>query len=164
MDKVLIPMHWQVDDWSVDGERNTISRASHEVTLSPRLTDLMVYLANHAGHVVSRDELVTHVWHRAIVTDQAVNQSIFELRKALRDGRTRDESPDYIHTVSKRGYVLVAKVRSLDDPNMQEAALNIEIDQDFDSTEKIDPPIRKYLWAPMLEWLDGLWRTSSEGR
>jgi len=45
------------------------------------------------------------------VTDQVVTQSIFELRKILKDGRT--DATDYIVTVPKRGYKLVAPVRPL---------------------------------------------------
>ena len=42
------------------------------------------------------------------MTDQVVTQSIFELRKLLRDGR--EENISYVITVPKRGYKLVANV------------------------------------------------------
>ncbi|MCG6424079.1 transcriptional regulator CadC, partial [Vibrio parahaemolyticus] len=44
-------------------------------------------------------------------TDQVVTQSIFELRKLLRDGR--EENLSYVVTVPKRGYKLVANVERL---------------------------------------------------
>ena len=37
---------WQVGDWVLNGEQNTISRASHEITLSPRLTDVLLFMAS----------------------------------------------------------------------------------------------------------------------
>lgn len=42
-----------------------------------------------------------------------VTQNIFELRKALRDGRGRQEAPEYIATVPKRGYQLVVEAELL---------------------------------------------------
>lgn len=56
----------------------------------------------------NREELIQYVWAGAIVTDQVVTQSIFELRKLLRDGR--EENTSYVITVPKRGYKLVANV------------------------------------------------------
>lgn len=146
---------WQVGDWVLNGEQNTISRASHEITLSPRLTDVLLFMASRAGHVVSRDELVTHVWHRAIVTDQAVNQSIFELRKALRDGRARNEAPTYINTVSKRGYVLVADVKVLDEESVEKSEKK-SMESVVRASE--ESSLNSHLWTPMLDWIDGIWR------
>lgn len=58
--------------------------------------------------MLSRDRLIDNVWTRNIVTSHVVTQSIFELRKSLKDGD--DSSPEYIVTVPKRGYKLTAPV------------------------------------------------------
>ncbi|PMC12298.1 hypothetical protein CJ207_23270, partial [Klebsiella aerogenes] len=44
---------------------------------------LLVYFAQHPGEVLSRDELIDHVWTRNVVTSHVVTQSISELRKSL---------------------------------------------------------------------------------
>lgn len=100
-----------IGDWTVTPAVNMIERGGRQITLAPRLIDLLVYLAGRPGEVVSRDTLVESVWDRSIVTDQAVTQSIFELRKHLRDGRPAKSAPEYIQTIPKRGYRLVADVR-----------------------------------------------------
>lgn len=102
-----------VGEWRADTSTNTITRDDHEVSLPPRLMDMLKFFAEHPKEVVSREELVTALWNRTAVTDQAVTQSIFELRKSLRDGRKAGEAPEYIQTVPKRGYRLIVAVEWL---------------------------------------------------
>lgn len=99
---------WKIGDWSVFPAENTLRRDGSEVKVPPRLMDALIFFVRHPDHVISRTELVAHLWNRSVVTDQTVTQNIFELRKALRDGRGRQEAPEYIATVPKRGYQLVA--------------------------------------------------------
>lgn len=94
---------WKIGDWSVFPAENTLRRDGSEVKVPPRLMDALIFFARHPDHVISRTELVVHLWNRSVVTDQTVTQNIFELRKALRDGRGRQEAPEYIATVPKRG-------------------------------------------------------------
>ena len=69
--------------------------------------------SSNTDEVVTRKEIVDNCWNRTFVTDQVVTQSIFELRKYLRGGRPKAEAADYIRTVPKRGYQLVASVAVL---------------------------------------------------
>lgn len=78
---------WKIGDWSVFPAENTLRRDGSEVKVPPRLMDALIFFARHPDHVISRTELVAHLWNRSVVTDQTVTQNIFELRKALRDGR-----------------------------------------------------------------------------
>jgi transcriptional activator of cad operon len=97
-----------IGEWLVSPAINQISRQGRQLTLEPRLIDLLVYFAHHPDEVLSRDELIDHVWTRNVVTSHVVTQSISELRKSLKDGD--DHSPEYIVTVPKRGYKLTATV------------------------------------------------------
>ncbi len=98
----------RVGEWLVTPSVNQISRQGREITLEPRLIDLLMYFAQHPNEVLSRDNIIDHVWMRTIVTNHVVTQSISELRKSLRDGDERN--PEYIVTVPKRGYKLTAPV------------------------------------------------------
>ncbi|MBW3804592.1 CadC family transcriptional regulator [Aeromonas jandaei] len=100
---------FEIHDWTLSVDDNTLCRPDREVYLEPRLVNLLRFLARNAGTVFGRDALINEVWDGAEVTDQVVTQSIFELRKILKDGRT--DATDYIVTVPKRGYKLVAPVR-----------------------------------------------------
>jgi len=102
---------FEIHDWTLSVDDNTLCRPDREVYLEPRLVNLLRFLARNAGTVFGRDALINEVWDGAEVTDQVVTQSIFELRKILKDGRT--DATDYIVTVPKRGYKLVAPVRPL---------------------------------------------------
>lgn len=97
-----------VGEWLVTPSVNQISRQGRQITLEPRLIDLLIYFAHHPDEVLSRDEIIDNVWMRTIVTSHVVTQSISELRKYLRDGN--ENSPEYIVTVPKRGYKLTAPV------------------------------------------------------
>lgn len=102
---------FEIHDWTLSVDDNMLCRPDREVYLEPRLVNLLRFLASNAGTVFGRDSLINEVWDGAEVTDQVVTQSIFELRKILKDGR--NDVVDYIVTVPKRGYKLVAPVRPL---------------------------------------------------
>lgn len=118
---------WKIGDWSVFPAENTLRRDGSEVKVPPRLMDALIFFARHPDHVISRTELVAHLWNRSVVTDQTVTQNIFELRKALRDGRGRQEAPEYIATVPKRGYQLVVGAELLRCAQEEELAQDSDI-------------------------------------
>jgi TolB-like protein/Tfp pilus assembly protein PilF len=62
---------------------------------------VLAYLAEHAGRLVSKDELLGSVWSGLVVTDDTLVQSIGELRRALSDADAK-----LITTVPRRGYRL----------------------------------------------------------
>jgi len=98
----------RVGEWLVTPSDNQISRKGRQLTLEPRLIDLLVFFARHPDEVLSRDELIDNVWTRNVVTSHVVTQSISELRKSLKDGD--NGSLEYIATVPKRGYKLTVPV------------------------------------------------------
>ena len=104
---------FKVGEFEVDPRTNQIYREGTATVLPPRLMDLLCFFASRADEVVTRKEIVDNCWNRTFVTDQVVTQSIFELRKYLRGGRPKAEAADYIRTVPKRGYQLVASVAVL---------------------------------------------------
>ena len=104
---------FKVGEFEVDPRTNQIYRDGVVTMLPPRLMDLLCFFASRADEVVTRKEIVDNCWNRTFVMDQVVTQSIFELRKYLRGGRRKDETVDYIRTVPKRGYQLVAAVTVL---------------------------------------------------
>jgi two-component system KDP operon response regulator KdpE len=72
--------------------------------LSRREFDLLHYLVQRAGQVVSRRDLLTHVWHLPYGgADKTVDVHISWLRRKL--GETAQE-PRYLHTVRGVGVKL----------------------------------------------------------
>jgi len=115
---VMNGLCFQISNWILIVEENKLYRQGREVTVEPRLVNLLSFLALSPSEVFGREELIEHIWDGAIVSDQVVTQSIFELRKILKDGRVDCER--FIATVPKRGYRLVADTIKLtsDDAHM----------------------------------------------
>ena len=67
--------------------------------------ELLRYLVQNAGRLISKDELVTAVWPNVIVGDDSLAQCMSELRNALSDLDRR-----IIKTVPRRGYLFAAPV------------------------------------------------------
>lgn len=68
---------------------------------------LLLCLAEHAGEVVSIDDLLNQVWSDVNVTQDSVYQAVTSLRRLLGDD---PKQPSYISTVPRLGYRMVAKV------------------------------------------------------
>ncbi len=98
---------FRVGDWTAIPARRLLRNGDGEITLEPRVMDLLICLARHQGDVVSGDQLVEEVWHGTIVSDSPIYQTLAKLRKALGDDH---HAPRYIETIAKRGYRLIAAV------------------------------------------------------
>jgi transcriptional activator of cad operon len=97
----------RIGAWDVDPAAGHISRDGEIVRIEARTMRLLLHLAQHAGDVVSIDELLKEVWSGVIVTSDSVYQAITSLRRVLGDDA---KQPSYIATVPRRGYRLVATV------------------------------------------------------
>ena len=97
-----------VGEWYVDPDSGHLLRGGAEVKLEPKAMQVLVYLAQNSGKVVSREALEAVVWAGMVVGYDALSSSIIKLRKALGDD---SRNPQYIETVSKKGYRLIASVK-----------------------------------------------------
>ncbi|ELA8351830.1 lysine decarboxylation/transport transcriptional activator CadC [Vibrio sp. 506] len=142
----MVGVYFQINDWVLSVDENKLYRQDREVTVEPRLINLLHFLAEHANEVFNREELIQYVWAGAIVTDQVVTQSIFELRKLLRDGR--EENTNYVITVPKRGYKLVANVVTMTHEEFVTSRQNEEILPSVEESEEDCLPIAPAVTFP----------------
>ena len=77
------------------------------VPIAPKSFDVLAYLIEHAGRVVTQDEILAAVWSETYVNPEVLRKYILEIRKALGD---RPASPEFIETLPKRGYRFIAPV------------------------------------------------------
>ncbi|MEM8547286.1 MAG: winged helix-turn-helix domain-containing protein [Pseudomonadota bacterium] len=103
-------MHYQIGAFVLRPEANTLIGPTGSETLEPRTIELLAYLAEHAGEVISVDDLLRDLWTGRVVTDSSVYRQVAELRRFLGDDARR---PAYIETVRKRGYRLISEVTIL---------------------------------------------------
>lgn len=107
--------------WTVEPSLNRLTRDSEEVHLEPRTMDLLVFLAQCPGVVLSRETLIDGVWHKKFVGEAVLRNAVAALRRALGD---RADHPTYIETIAKRGYRLIAPVKGLGWADSGQAAAN----------------------------------------
>ena len=69
----------------VDGGAYRLLRDGDIIPLSPKIIDLLLYLAARPSALVSKDELFKALWPDVAVTDNALTQAVSELRQALGD-------------------------------------------------------------------------------
>jgi TolB-like protein/DNA-binding winged helix-turn-helix (wHTH) protein/Tfp pilus assembly protein PilF len=83
--------------------------------------DVLVFLAERQGEVVSRQQILEAVWREVVVGDEVVSRAISLLRTELGDNL---KNPRYVKTISKRGYCLIADVIlvSSNEPRQVESA------------------------------------------
>ena len=102
----------RIGSWRVDPALDEISRDGTTVKLEPRTMGLLLCLAEHAGEVVSVEELLAQVWKDVIVTPNSVYHAVAALRRVLGDST---KEPTYIANILRRGYRLVAPVAPWED-------------------------------------------------
>ena len=98
---------YQVGDWIIDPVARSFTSDETKVRVDPKAIDLLGYLSKFPGEVKTREEIMEHVWPGVFVGDDTLAKTISRLRKSLGDTAG---SPQYIETVPKRGYRLIATI------------------------------------------------------
>lgn len=105
-------------EWLVETPLNRVSRRGVTTRLEPKAMEVLVYLAERAGAVVPKEELISAIWAETFVTDQVLTNAIWQLRQAF--GRSKDA--EFIQTIPKGGYRLVAPVTLPEPPAAEPVA------------------------------------------
>ena len=100
-------MIYQFADCQLDLERLEFRRAGRLVPLEPQVFGVLAYLLEHRERVVSKDELLDHVWGHRFVGDAALVSRIMAARKAVGDSGREQR---LIKTLHGRGYRFVGEV------------------------------------------------------
>ena len=103
-------MLWQIEDFQFDADRKLLIQAGQQTVLEPKAATMLAYFCAHPNKNISRDELLATVWQGQVVTDNAINRVVVQLRKALAD---EDQIKQFIATIPKTGYRFIAAVESV---------------------------------------------------
>ena len=98
---------FSVGDWQVDVGANRLRHGNKEVKVESRVMEVLVYLANRPGELVTREALERDVWAGRVVSYESLTSIINKLRKAFGDSA---RNPRVIETVSKKGYRFIGVV------------------------------------------------------
>jgi adenylate cyclase len=98
---------FRIGDWLVEPDLNRITRDIKSVQIEPKVIEVLAYMAEHPGDVLSQKQIMKAVWPDTFVSNEVLTYSIWELRKAFGDDA---KNPHIIQTIPRRGYRLIAPV------------------------------------------------------
>jgi DNA-binding winged helix-turn-helix (wHTH) protein len=97
-------------DFRLDTMNHTLWRVDERIPLAPKTFDVLRFLVENAGHLISHDALLDALWPDTYVNPEILRKYILEVRKALGDP---PKAPVFIETHAKRGYRFIAPVVDL---------------------------------------------------
>ena len=92
-------------EFTLDVTRGCLLRGHEEIKLRPKSFQVLRYLVENHGRLISKDELIQAAWADTAVTDDSLVKCLKDIRQAL-----DDEAHQIIKTVQRRGYIFAAEV------------------------------------------------------
>ena len=101
-------MQYVFEDFSLDCDRRELRRGSELLAVEPQVFDLLQYVIRNRDRVVSKDDLISAVWHGRIVSEATLSSRINAARSALHDS---GDEQRLIRTIMRKGIRFVGAVR-----------------------------------------------------
>jgi DNA-binding winged helix-turn-helix (wHTH) protein len=98
---------FEFGDFVLDESAYELRRAGGLLKVDPKIFDLLAYMVKRPGQLVTKNDLVKHVWQGRALSDTVLTGAISRLRKAL--GTT--DAEELVVSVYGRGYRFVGLVR-----------------------------------------------------
>jgi len=97
------------EDFELDVRAYQLRQAGRVLKLEPTPMEVLLFLVQHPGELVTRDQIVERIWGKDVFldTDNSINGAIRKIRQVLKDDV---EQPRFVETVSGKGYRFVASV------------------------------------------------------
>src|SRR5262249_16636698 len=93
--------------YRLDTQKEQFWHKTQPVRLTPKAFQLLCYVVERPGQLVTKEELFRVVWADTVVGDAALTMCVQEIRKALQDN---PKSPQYMETVHRRGFRFIAAI------------------------------------------------------
>ncbi len=101
-------MRFLFENQSLDTSRRELRRDGKAVAVEPQVFDLLAFLVENRGRVVTKDEVLDAVWQGRIVSESALTTRMNAARTALGDTGADQR---LIRTVARKGFRFVCEVR-----------------------------------------------------
>src|SRR5271157_2047751 len=107
------------EDFELDLRAYQLRRSGRVVKLEPTPMELLLFLIEHRGELITRDQIVEKIWGKDVFldTDNSINGAIRKIRQALRDN---PEQPRFLQTVTGKGYRFIAPLIEPETKEQQE--------------------------------------------
>jgi TolB-like protein/DNA-binding winged helix-turn-helix (wHTH) protein/Tfp pilus assembly protein PilF len=96
--------------FTLDLARGCLRRGELEIKLRPKSFEVLRYLIENQGRLITKEEIIRAVWTDAFVTDNSLVQCLIEIRQGL-----GDDSRTIIRTVPRRGYIFDVPVTAVNE-------------------------------------------------
>ncbi|MEM1151212.1 MAG: winged helix-turn-helix domain-containing protein [Pseudomonadota bacterium] len=100
-------MRYVFGEFVLDLERVELTRTGAVVSMEPKAFDLLAYLVSNRDRVVSKDDILDHVWSGLFVSDASISTAIKQVRRTLGDDGGKQS---FVKTVWGKGFRFVALV------------------------------------------------------
>lgn len=94
-------------EFELDTVHHRLMREGEPLALNVKAFDLLVFLAENAGRVLTKEEILEAVWENRYIEEANLTVQISILRKALGD---RKDQPRFLVTVPGKGYKFIAEL------------------------------------------------------
>ncbi len=100
------------DEFDLDLRAYELRSSGTPLKLKPIPMELLIFLVERRGELVSREEIVERIWGKDVFldTDNGINGAISKIRQVLRDDAAQ---PRFVQTVTGKGYRFVAPVEEV---------------------------------------------------
>ncbi len=104
----LAAAQFRFGEFDIDGARRTLTHAARELPLKAKAFDLLYFLVENSGKVLTKSELLDGVWPGQFVEENNLSVQVSALRKALGE----HGAGQFIVTIPGKGYSFVAEVEA----------------------------------------------------
>src|SRR5689334_9328759 len=111
---LLANPHYRFGEFTVDTDQKVLLRQGKELPLTPKLFETLLILVENSGRIVQKEQFMERLWPHSFVEEANLTSNIQQLRKSLGDNARH---PQYIETVTKRGYRFIADVQRVEATN-----------------------------------------------
>jgi DNA-binding winged helix-turn-helix (wHTH) protein len=96
-------------DFELNVPAYELRSAGTPLKLKPIPLELLIFLVERRGELVTREQIVERIWGKGVFldTDNSINGAISRIRQVLRDDAAQ---PRYVQTITGRGYRFIAAV------------------------------------------------------
>jgi pimeloyl-ACP methyl ester carboxylesterase/DNA-binding winged helix-turn-helix (wHTH) protein len=166
--------YYRFDEFELQTDLFELRRNGDLCPMEPQVFTVLAYLVEHHDRVVSKAELIDHVWHDRFISEAALTSRLMAARKVLGDS---GQEQRYIKTVHGRGYRFVSEVAGpgtaispapqADPPSSADPVQDIRFCTSADgtriayaSTGSGPPLVKAANWLSHLEfdWESPVWR------
>lgn len=102
---------YRFDNFLLDTQTKQLFYKNKSINLSYKSFDILLYLIQNPGRIVTKEEIFQSVWTDSFVEENNLPVHVSALRRVL--GEKRGDSR-FIKTVSGRGYSFIANVEEID--------------------------------------------------